>query len=723
MIIDKKKIKNLLRVSRYILAYVFALAVPLCLKFLLSSEVSIVCFTAIVWGKTTLVLLSHLFSRRILSFLSSVYTVLFAVFILIGILITPYTAYDVWFRSVSANSARGSISTLFVLLACFFSSSFSGLFFTLDVVLPFLAVGTVVASLAAVIFQNTVFYAIASSFLLFCLFYCSVRFGLKGSRIRIFSFSLVIVACASLFAVLFSNIFDPDGSGLVDDTLHPGLRKTISTVFPQFPLVYGLAGYGTSFNQKRLGGAPVLSNAPVFAVELLGGHTGSGRTGSGRTGTENSSIQVYLKTRTYDFYDGISWKTTFLRDNRPVEGNTVFDEGSFQIDSESWIRVTIMQDYYNLIPHTLETTRFLFDDSPPAVSSRDIRYGYIVDPPMNYGDSVVLLQESNLNEEAPFSLELLSEDQGIGEGEEAFSDRFSEYLQIPKDISDALVQVALRLRAPDGDFRATLKRIETYLATRFTYDLEAEYAGMDQDFIEHFLLEAQRGYCVHFASSFILLARLNGIPARYVTGFMVQIPSGEQRSVVTGLSAHAWPEIWLDENGWETWEATATFNPEYFDALFEDFYDFDIAWNRLTARQLTNILGIALEENLTGRRTMLDLGKTVSYVVFVLLGIAGLLFAVRIFIFLGVYRLRNDIRTVFRIAQKYVEKQKRRGLPTPQAVGWVNWNHRLMVRHPELSHKITRLQKILLSLVYGNDPIGNREVRYLLTFFRKYRNL
>ncbi len=76
-----------------------------------------------------------------------------------------------------------------------------------------------------------------------------------------------------------------------------------------------------------------------------------------------------------------------------------------------------------------------------------------------------------------------------------------------------------------------------------------------EDFLDYFLLESKQGYCSHFATAFVLLARAEGIPARYVEGFCVPL-NGNKNMTVTGNMAHAWPEVYLEGVGWIPFEPT-----------------------------------------------------------------------------------------------------------------------------------------------------------------------
>lgn len=75
------------------------------------------------------------------------------------------------------------------------------------------------------------------------------------------------------------------------------------------------------------------------------------------------------------------------------------------------------------------------------------------------------------------------------------------------------------------------------------------------EFLDYFVFEKQEGYCTYFATAFTLLARAEGLPARYVQGFSVPI-KGLKTISVTGNMAHAWPEVYFDGVGWIPFEPT-----------------------------------------------------------------------------------------------------------------------------------------------------------------------
>ena len=80
--------------------------------------------------------------------------------------------------------------------------------------------------------------------------------------------------------------------------------------------------------------------------------------------------------------------------------------------------------------------------------------------------------------------------------------------------------------------------------------------------VDRFLFETQRGFCEHYASSFVYLMRASGIPARVVTGYL----GGKSNPIsnyfiVRQSDAHAWAEVWLRDKGWVRFDPTAMIPP------------------------------------------------------------------------------------------------------------------------------------------------------------------
>jgi hypothetical protein len=126
--------------------------------------------------------------------------------------------------------------------------------------------------------------------------------------------------------------------------------------------------------------------------------------------------------------------------------------------------------------------------------------------------------------------------------------------------------------------------IENYLR-QYTYNLDA-VGGHDPDsdlttaegmadIADRFLFETEEGYCVHFASSMVMLLRISGIPARVVVGYRYEFPFEEQEYYeVSGSCAHAWPEAYIKNVGWVPFEPTASMRTAV-----------DFTWHRKDTRE------------------------------------------------------------------------------------------------------------------------------------------
>lgn len=99
--------------------------------------------------------------------------------------------------------------------------------------------------------------------------------------------------------------------------------------------------------------------------------------------------------------------------------------------------------------------------------------------------------------------------------------------------------------------------IARYVKNAAAYDRNTRSEpGENEDFVRWFLEEAETGYCVHFATSAVVLLRAAGIEARYVEGYMTNAVSGTAVTVTEG-QAHAWVEYYEPAvRSWVVLEAT-----------------------------------------------------------------------------------------------------------------------------------------------------------------------
>jgi len=133
------------------------------------------------------------------------------------------------------------------------------------------------------------------------------------------------------------------------------------------------------------------------------------------------------------------------------------------------------------------------------------------------------------------------------------------YLQLP-EIPERIRELAGDIVADAGAMTRydQARAIESYLR-QFPYDLTLAPPPLDQDVVDYFLFDAQRGFCDYSATAMTVLLRSIGIAARYASGFHTGTFDHEIGAwVVQENDAHAWTEVYFPGYGWITFEPTPT---------------------------------------------------------------------------------------------------------------------------------------------------------------------
>lgn len=144
-------------------------------------------------------------------------------------------------------------------------------------------------------------------------------------------------------------------------------------------------------------------------------------------------------------------------------------------------------------------------------------------------------------------------------GDVPVPDSMAAFLELPEQTRLAACRY---LEAPDlySGSVSTIEKADIIAALvtgSAAYDLNTgKMPEGNADFAMWFLEESATGYCVHFATAAVVLLRAAGIPARYVTGYMLDARAGTTVTV-TEENAHAWAEFYEPNLGlWLPLEAT-----------------------------------------------------------------------------------------------------------------------------------------------------------------------
>lgn len=75
------------------------------------------------------------------------------------------------------------------------------------------------------------------------------------------------------------------------------------------------------------------------------------------------------------------------------------------------------------------------------------------------------------------------------------------------------------------------------------------------------VLRARKGVCQDFAHLAIACLRAYGLPARYVSGYLLNRPAPGQPALVGADASHAWLSVWCPEFGWVDFDPTNNLMP------------------------------------------------------------------------------------------------------------------------------------------------------------------
>lgn len=93
--------------------------------------------------------------------------------------------------------------------------------------------------------------------------------------------------------------------------------------------------------------------------------------------------------------------------------------------------------------------------------------------------------------------------------------------------------------------------------TEFKYDSAATDVATTVDE----LLKIGRGVCQDFAHLMIGAMRAFGLPARYVSGYLLTYAPAGKKKLVGSDASHAWVSVWAPEIGWVDFDPTNNMNP------------------------------------------------------------------------------------------------------------------------------------------------------------------
>lgn len=295
--------------------------------------------------------------------------------------------------------------------------------------------------------------------------------------------------------------------------------------------------------QEQLGGKPDPDETPVMQV--------------------STPRTVYLRGVVLNLYTGRGWKNTtggrrYLRQSPRLAAQraALFDEDlpaetvrnalcnpvtvSVRMLNDSASTLFVPQRVRDLVPGG-ELVPY-FSNSSELFVTRNLRPGdtYTVSAPLFLaGDSGLgtLIEVCSTLEDSRYEQVL------------------ETYTTLPDHLEEPVYALAREAASVASSPYNRALALQSWLTRNYRYTLDVEPQPSNLDFVTHFLLDTREGYCTYFASAMTVLCRMVGLPARYVEGYIAE-PDENGEAIVTGLSAHAWTEVYFKGFGWLTFDAT-----------------------------------------------------------------------------------------------------------------------------------------------------------------------
>ena len=95
-----------------------------------------------------------------------------------------------------------------------------------------------------------------------------------------------------------------------------------------------------------------------------------------------------------------------------------------------------------------------------------------------------------------------------------------------------------------------VRAVTEFVSGLHPYDEATSFPPDGADFVVWFMTESETGFCVHYATTAVILLRMLGVPARYVSGYMADYIHDDEPMSIRSKDAHAWFEYFDPDYGW-----------------------------------------------------------------------------------------------------------------------------------------------------------------------------
>jgi hypothetical protein len=280
------------------------------------------------------------------------------------------------------------------------------------------------------------------------------------------------------------------------------------------------------------------------------------------TARVSDSIGRRWRGQTYDSYDGLDWRSLDTQSQVLPAGAEILSATTEPVPKDQGlvpITVTVTPNDYggdvfvtpaNPLSVDQPSEVLTHGTDGPFVAAK-LSYGVQQDVPYNVR---VLVRPTT----GPFALTAAK----LARAGTNYASWISRYLDVrPGSMGPEAYDLANRIVAglPSGqrDPYHIAAAVQDYLyrAGGFTYNTDMR--GLcDGDKVVDCFLRTKQGFCEYFATTMVMLLRADGVPARYVVGYLPGQEQGDGTWRVDRGAAHAWVEVYFPTYGWVEFDPT-----------------------------------------------------------------------------------------------------------------------------------------------------------------------
>ncbi len=315
----------------------------------------------------------------------------------------------------------------------------------------------------------------------------------------------------------------------------------------------------------------------------------------------DSPLPLLLRGSVLDEYTGSSWISSissyrykFKDNDYKAKRESIFDydepiwskidpkgqDNSFYLPIEVTIRNVGFETSVIFHPYSLEDLKMkkvgaipYYNTNSEVFASRDLRdnepYTLMATVPNLTGNQDFI---DYINSSEPDYTDGYIEGIGIVGDNQDYNVKLlhilDSYTSVPDTVPQRVYELAFLIARNKKTNYEKVAAIVQYLnSDNYSYSLTPNETPNGRDFVDYFLFDLKEGYCTYYASALAIMARIVGVPTRYIEGF--SMPSKKNRDglyEVKNIHGHAWVEAYFPQVGWIPIDPTPGTGADYLDS-------------------------------------------------------------------------------------------------------------------------------------------------------------